>query len=119
MTAHNFKDLKVWQMSINLTKEVYDLTSTFPTDEKWGLTSQIKRCAVSIPSNIAEGSGRNSNQDFSRFLGIALGSSYELETQLILAEKLNLISTTDLDNISTQLISIQKIIFSLQRKFGS
>ena len=56
MTAHNFKDLKVWQMSIDITKEVYDLTSTFPTDEKWGLTSQIRRCAVSIPSNIAEGS---------------------------------------------------------------
>ena len=117
MTAHNFKGLKVWQLSIELVKDVYDLTKNFPSDEKWGLINQIRRCSISIPSNIAEGSGRNTNQDFSRFLGITLGSSYELETQLILAEKLNFISQTDLDSVANKLLSIQKIIFTLQKKF--
>ena len=85
---HRFKELKIWQKAMDLTVEVYQLTITFPSDEKFGLTSQTRRSAVSIPSNIAEGAGRRTNPDFVRFLNISNGSANELETQLILAEKL-------------------------------
>jgi four helix bundle protein len=89
---HNFKNLKIWQKSRELVKEVFLLTRDFPAEEKFGLTSQILRSAYSIPSNIAEGSGRNSNREFSRFLDIALGSAFELETQLILASDIHYLS---------------------------
>lgn len=82
--AHNFRELKIWKESINLVKQIYLLTSDLPKDEKFGLISQINRCSVSIPSNIAEGSGRTSDKEFLNFLNIAISSSYELETQLIL-----------------------------------
>lgn len=117
MKNHNFKDLKVWQKSILLAKQIYEITAEFPNDERYGLTSQIRRCATSIPSNVAEGSGRNTDTDFARFLSIALGSSYELETQLILSEKFGFINQDRLNPILTELIEIQKIIYSLQRKF--
>jgi len=95
MQVHNFRDLKVWQLSINAV--IYKITSEFPADEKFGLISQIRRCAVSIPSNIAEGSGRGSNKDFARLLEIALASSYELETQLIISNRLDIISIDSLN----------------------
>lgn len=85
---HIFKELKVWGKAIELVLEIYKIVSKFPKDEIFGLTSQIKRAAVSIPSNIAEGAGRNSDKDFVRFLSIAQGSSYELYTQIVLANKL-------------------------------
>lgn len=88
MKKHNFREIKIWQESLVLVKEVYEFSSKLPTEEKFGITSQINRSAVSIPSNIAEGSGRTSNKEFVRFLEIAISSSYELETQLILAEDL-------------------------------
>lgn len=116
MTNHKFKDLKVWQSSIELAKLVYEITLSFPDSEKYGLISQIRRCAISIPSNISEGSGRNTNQDFARFLSIALGSSYELETQLLLSEKLKLINISSLDAILVRLYEVQKMLFVLQRK---
>lgn len=78
MTSH--KDLKVWQKGIELVKVIYDVTISFPNAEQFGLISQIRRCAVSIPSNIAEGSGRNSNKELIHFLNITLGSASELET---------------------------------------
>lgn len=84
--AHNFRELKIWKESLALVKEIYLITSQLPTEEKFGFVSQINRCAVSIPSNIAEGSGRTSNKEFIHFLNIAISSSYELETQLILIE---------------------------------
>lgn len=86
--AHNFRELKIWKESMVLVKEVYSITSQLPIEEKFGFISQINRCAVSIPSNIAEGSGRTSNKEFIHFLNIAISSSYELETQLILVEDL-------------------------------
>lgn len=86
--THNFRELKIWKESMVLTKEVYTITSKLPAEEKFGLISQINRCAVSIPSNIAEGSGRTSTKEFIHFLNIAISSSYELETQLILAENI-------------------------------
>lgn len=89
---HNLKELKIWNKAIDLSVDVYKATSGFPSDEKFNLTSQSRRSAVSIPSNIAEGAGRNSNKEFSNFLGIANGSSYELQTQLIISNKLNLLN---------------------------
>ena len=88
----NFRELDIWNLSRDLVKEVYLLMKSMPDEEKFGLTSQIKRSAVSIPSNIAEGCAKKSNKDFSRFLEISLGSCYELETQLILCSDLELIS---------------------------
>lgn len=81
---HNFKKLKIWQMSMEISKLAFDLTDTFPYYEKYGLKSQIDRCSISIPSNIAEGSSRT-NKSFSHFLDVSLGSSFELQTQILLA----------------------------------
>ena len=86
---HKIQDLRIWHKAIDLATEVYKATENFPTEEKYGLTSQIRRSAVSVPSNIAEGAGRNSNKQFCQFLGISNGSSYELQTQLIFLIDLN------------------------------
>lgn len=93
---HNIKELKVWRKSIELSTDIYKAMINFPADEKYGLTSQIKRSAISIPSNIAEGAGRNSNKEFIYFLGIANGSCFELLTQIVIAMKLELISMRSL-----------------------
>lgn len=85
---HNFRELKIWQESMKLVRNIYILTSELPSQEKYGLASQLNRCSISIPSNIAEGSGRTSEKEFIHFLRISLSSSYELETQLILVEDL-------------------------------
>ena len=98
---------------MGLVKEVYLLASEFPVDEKYGLSSQIKRSAVSVPSNIAEGAGRGSNKDFSRFLKIAFGSCYELETQMILAFDLKMISDNNLENINNTISEVQKMLHGL------
>lgn len=113
---HKVEDLKIWQKSIELTKAVYLLVSDLPADEKFGLSSQIKRCSVSIPSNIAEGAGRNSNKEFKQFLSIANGSTYELQTQLILLTELNLITKDKVQPIIEVCIEIQKMNYSLQQK---
>lgn len=110
---HNYKDLKVWQKGIDLVSDVYQLTSNFPESEKFGLISQIRRCAISIPSNIAEGSGRRTNMDFIRFLDISNGSSFELESHLIISKNLNLITESDISDVLNRLIEIQKMIFRL------
>ena len=110
---HNFKELKVWQISRQLVKEVYDLTSHFPSEKKYGLVSQIRRCVVSIPTNIAEGSGRNTDKDFSHFLNISLGSAYELETLLTLSLDVKFISEEQLEVILTKISEIQKMTFGL------
>ncbi len=98
-------------------KNIYLLCLNFPSNERFGLTSQIKRSAVSIASNIAEGSGRNTNKDFVRFLYIAISSSYELETQIILAADLSLLSEKELTRICRSLDEIQKMIYTLIIKF--
>jgi four helix bundle protein len=110
---HNFKELKVWQLSRNLVKEIYEVTSDFPSSEKYGLVSQIRRCTVSVPTNIAEGSGRNTDKDFAHFLNISLGSAYELETLLILSFDVNLINEGQLDKFSLRISEIQKMTFGL------
>jgi four helix bundle protein len=113
---HNFKGLIVWQQSRSMVKEVYLLTQKFPNEEKFGLTQQIRRAVVSIPSNIAEGSGRNTNADFSHFLDIANGSAFEVETQLYLALDLGYISQTEFENINIKLQSIEKLLFNFKKK---
>ena len=112
---HNFKELKVWKSGIELTKVIFQITRSFPSEERYGLTSQIIRSAISIPSNIAEGCGRISNKDFKHFLTIALGSSFELETQIIIAKEFKYITEEELNNISAQIIEIQKMIYGLQK----
>lgn len=103
------KDLSVWQRAMDLVEEVYTLSNDFPQTEIYGLTNQVRRAAVSVPSNIAEGAARNSTKEFIQFLYISLGSLAELETQLLLAERLKFISATPVDNLS----EIKKMLIGL------
>lgn len=107
---HNFRNLDVWRDSISLVTEIYRLSNNFPKNEKFGLTSQIQRSATSIPSNIAEGAGRNTNGEFINHLGIALGSSYELETQCWIAKNLGYLSQGEMQKLTCSIQSIQKRI---------
>ena len=109
------KDLKVWNDSIEFVTLVYQNTKLFPDDEKFALTSQIRRSAVSIPSNIAEGAARNSDKDFVRYLYIALGSAAELHTQLIIANNLGYLKTSEFESLSQNLESISKMTSGLIR----
>lgn len=113
---HNFKELKVWQKSIDLAISVYKAIDFLPSDENYGLISQIKRCAVSISSNIAEGSGRGSAAQFKYFLSISQGSAFELETQLIIARRLELLDDTFATDLIDRTIEIQKMVYALERK---
>lgn len=112
---HNFEKLKIWQKSMDIAVSVYEVTLMLPNDEKFNLIHQIKKCAVSIPSNIAEGSGRNHNKEFIQFLGIANGSTFELITQLILAKRLNLIKEEIIQPIISQLVEVSNMNFSFQK----
>ncbi len=112
---HKIEDLKIWQKSIELSKLVYKLIEQLPSDERYGLTNQIKRSVISIPSNIAEGAGRNSNKEFKHFLSIANGSAYELQTQLILTSELGLIPIDKMRSINNLLNEILKMSYSLQK----
>jgi four helix bundle protein len=107
----NFRELQIWERSYHLTILGYELLSEVNADEKFGITSQIKRALISIPSNIAEGASRSSDKDFLRFLGIALGSSYEVETQLMLLKDLKLIQS-DITLVINETNQIQKMISS-------
>ncbi len=113
---HNLKELKVWNKAIELSTEVYETTLALPSDEKFGLSSQIKRAVVSIASNIAEGAGRNSDKEFIHFLGIANGSAYELQTQITIACNLHLLNVERGKKICLQIEEIQKMIFGFQNK---
>jgi four helix bundle protein len=111
---HNLKELKIWNKAMDLSIEVYKATADFPADERFGLVSQSRRAAVSIPSNIAEGAGRNSPKEFTNFLGIANGSSYELQTQLVISNRLNLLNDEKLDSLLKQIDELQKMNYSFQ-----
>lgn len=113
MATHNFRKLDIWTNSMNLVRLSYQEIADLPNEERFGLKSQISRSAVSIPSNIAEGSGRNSNKEFAQFLSIALGSSYELETQLVLAQEL---FNINYQNLIEQCQQIQRMIFAFKTK---
>src|SRR5690554_5693848 len=109
-----FKELKVWQKAIELVTETYLLTKGFPKDELFGLVSQIRRCIVSVPSNIAEGCGRKSSKDFSNFLGIALGSSFEFETQIIISKNIGYLKEKHFLSLGSEIQNIKNIIKKLQ-----
>ena len=113
--AHKFKDLQIWQKSRIFCSKIYEITSRFPESEKFGLSSQLRRASVSIPSNIAEGSSRASDKDFSRFLQLTLGSAYEIETQLLIANDLDLIDNSQLNELLNDL----NIIIKMTSKFKS
>ena len=117
MEAHNFRELKVWQMARLFVRDVYVASSTFPAEERFGLTSQLRRAVISVPSNIAEGSGR-SDKDFARFLGISLSSAYEVETQLLLACDLGFIHENELATLLQTVQEIQRMIYGLQRRIS-
>ena len=106
----------VWQKGIDLVELVYKVTQKFPEDEKFNLVSQIRRSAVSIPSNIAEGHGRKSNGEFSHFLKISFGSSSELETQSLIAYRLKMVTKKEYDDISELLTYVRKMLNSLITK---
>lgn len=114
---HNIKKLKIWNESINLCVDVYKALANMPNDEKYELSSQIKRAAVSISSNIAEGAGREREKEFYYFLNIAYGSSYELQTQLIICEKLNFISEEINQPLLSKLDEVQKMIYVFKEKY--
>jgi four helix bundle protein len=109
----NYRKLKVWQKGIELVKNVYLVASAFPKHELYGLTSQIQRSAVSVPSNIAEGQTRNSTPDFRRFLFIAQASLSEVDTQIVIAQELGYLEKEDGAEIETQILELRRMIYAL------
>ena len=116
---NNYQELKIWNKSMDLVVQVYALTKSLPEEERFGLISQLKRCSISIPSNIAEGAGRNSEKDFIRFLSIANGSTTELETQLILTNRLGFFGINEIEKLLNLCSEIKKMNFALQRSLKS
>ncbi len=115
---HRFRQLTSWQKSRTFVKDIYDLTKSFPKEEIYGLTSQLRRASVSIPTNIAEGAGRKTNPQFSHFLNFALGSAIEVENLLILSNDLKFISDENLTINEAKCIEIQKMIYGLMSKLA-
>lgn len=111
---HNYQRLKIWQDAMDISVEVFEITSKFPKEELYGLVSQMRRSAVSLVSNIAEGAGRNSNGEFNQFLGMSVGSSYELETQLIISRRLNYCDAEKAEFLIERLQQNQKMTFHLK-----
>ena len=107
---HRYKDLKFWQLSRAFCKDIYIITKPFPDEEKFGLISQLRRASVSISSNIAEGTSRESNKDFKRFLIISLGSCCEIESQLLLSFDLEFINLKELEDLNKTLQQIIKMM---------
>jgi four helix bundle protein len=105
-----YKDLIVWQKGMDLATAVYQLTENFPKEEMYGLTSQMRRCAVSIPSNIAEGKLRGSDKEFGRFLSIAFGSAGELETQVLIAKRMTKTAALDYATVDVLLDEVMRIL---------
>jgi four helix bundle protein len=110
---HQYKDLKVWQKAIKITNYVYEITKDYPTEEKFGLVIQMRRSAVSMPSNIAEGAGKSSPKEFVRFLEISHASSYELDTQTIISKNQNYINQEQFEKLSNDLSEFQKMLYAL------
>ncbi|SNS43006.1 four helix bundle protein [Belliella buryatensis] len=114
---HNYKELNVWKRAIKLAVQVYKVSRLFPAEERFGLISQIRRSAVSVPSNIAEGAGRRTDGEFANFLEIAHGSICELETQLYVAFELEYVENELFHEVTTELTEIQKMFYALITKF--
>lgn len=115
-TGRSYRELKVWQKGIELVKMVYKLTPSFPKSETYGLSSQMQRTAVSIPSNIAEGQGRQHTGEFRQFLYVAIGSAAELDTQLVVAVELGYLGAEDAQPVFDLLLEIRKMTYALINK---
>jgi len=115
MAVKSYKDLEVWQLAMDLAENVYTITKEFPREEIYGLTSQLRRAAVSIPSNIAEGQGRKSTKEFLQFLSIAYGSLCEVETQLLLSVRLGYVDSSRLENTDPLCQSVGRMLNGLMR----
>jgi four helix bundle protein len=115
---HNYNNLQIWQQAMDLVEEIYKLTASFPIEEKYSLVSQMTRAAVSIPSNIAEGAGRNSDKDFAHFISIAIGSLYELNTQIVLSERLGYINQSQSQELQKKLDNLQRKSVSFKSKLN-
>lgn len=112
----NFREYEIWKKAIDISVEIYSITANFPSKEIYGLSSQLQRASVSIASNIAEGSSRLSEKEFSRFLEFSLGSAYEVETQIIIAEKLEYINETTKNKFLEKLTILEKQINQFRNK---
>lgn len=110
----NYRDLEVWQKSRILVKEIYSLSQNFPREEQFGLTTQIRRAVISIPSNIAEGHSRQSTKDYISFISMAIGSLAEVDTQMVLAQDLNYISNKDYAAVESNIHSLQQMLHKLR-----
>lgn len=115
----DFRNLNVWQRAYQLTLDVYKATKRFPKEELYGLTSQVRRSAASIPANIAEGCGRNGDAEFGRFLHIAMGSASELEFHLLLARDLDFLDESEHGSLSTQTIEVKRMLSALILKLNA
>jgi four helix bundle protein len=115
MVMQTFKDLIVWQEAIHLVEMIYQETRQFPKEEIYGLTSQIRRAAISIPANIAEGNGRRNRREYLYFLSVANGSLTELETHLVIAERLKFLRAEALEKLSPQIKSVAKLLTALRK----
>jgi four helix bundle protein len=118
MSIKNFQDLEVWKLSKDLTKDIYDATSVYPADERFGIVQQMRRTGISIMSNIAEGSGRRSKQEFMRFINIASGSACELQAQIFLSVDLLYITQDAADILLEKTNRICKMLFALHRSLS-
>jgi len=112
---HHLEQHKVWKLAMEIAKDVYIITKDFPSEEKFGLTSQVRRAAISIASNIAEGAGRYSDKEFAQFLSIASGSSFEVRTQLLLSEQLGFSSNENLIDTLNKLSELERMILGLRK----
>ena len=113
---HNYKQLEIWKLSRNFSVPIYKLTATFPESEKFGLISQLRRASISVPSNIAEGSGRNSDKDFIKFLQYAVGSCREIDTQLLISCDLNFATEQNIQRLTAELKKVMGMISNFIQK---
>ena len=113
---HNYKKLHIWQEGIKLARKIYEVTSTFPANEKYGIVSQMTRAAVSIPSNIAEGAGRSGSKEFVNFLSIAIGSIFELHTQIAICEQIGYLDAETVRELEEQTFTLQQQIAAYKQR---
>lgn len=116
---HNFKELIVWKKSVDLIEEMYSVTKDFPVDERFGLVSQIRRAATSISANIAEGSGQSTNKSFVHYLSIAQGSCFELQSHLIISERMGFIKSEMLQGLIEKTEEVQKMNHSFAKRLSN
>ena len=115
---NTYKELKVWQKAMDLTDAVYDITKQLPKEETYALSDQLRRAVVSIPSNIAEGSGRNTTKDYVNFLGIARGSLFEVDTQLLTCKRRNFITEEEYQKLSNEICEVGRMLKGLINKLN-